>query len=96
MNNDDAAPLKKVIEELLETYNLKSGFTQVRIQRIWSQIVGRHIAKRTSEIRLKNDTLFVRLNSAALRTELSFAKTKIIRNLNRQLGEDIIKAIVFI
>ncbi|HRC67721.1 MAG TPA: DciA family protein, partial [Bacteroidales bacterium] len=63
MNNDDAAPLKKVIEELLETYNLKSGFTQVRIQRIWSQIVGRHIAKRTSEIRLKNDTLFVRLNS---------------------------------
>ncbi|HNU22605.1 MAG TPA: DUF721 domain-containing protein [Bacteroidales bacterium] len=96
MNNDDAAPLKKVIEELLETYNLKSGFTQVRIQRIWSQIVGRHIAKRTSEIRLKNDTLFVRLNSAALRTELSFAKTKIIRNLNRQLGEDIIKEIVFI
>jgi len=68
----------------------------VRIQRIWSQIVGRHIAKRTSEIRLKNDTLFVRLNSAALRTELSFAKTKIIRNLNRQLGEDIIKEIVFI
>jgi len=96
MNNDDAAPLKKVIEELLETYNLKSGFTQVRIQRIWSQIVGRHIAKRTSEIRLKNDTLFVRLNSAALRTELSFAKTKIIRNLNRQLGEDIIKENVFI
>ncbi|GAB6278986.1 MAG TPA: DUF721 domain-containing protein [Bacteroidales bacterium] len=96
MQNDDATPLKKVIEELLRIYNLKSGLTQVKIHQIWARVVGRHIAKSTRDIRLKNGILFIQLDSPALRNELSFAKTKIIRNLNRQLGEEMIQDIVFV
>jgi hypothetical protein len=53
------------------------------------------IANRTQDIRLYEGTLYVQITSASLRSELSFAKAKIIQTLNEQVGEELVKDIVF-
>ena len=52
------------------------------------------IANYTTDLTLKNGTLYIKLKSSALREELSYGKEKIIKLLNEKLKKDLIKKIV--
>ena len=95
MNSDDAVPLKKVIDQLIEAYRLKPRLTQLKVEQCWGKVAGKMISRHTTGIRMKNKSLIISLDSPALRTELSFAKSKLIRALNKQLGEEAIEDILF-
>jgi predicted nucleic acid-binding Zn ribbon protein len=92
--NEDQ-PLKHWIAEFVSAYRLKPRLTQVSVEKIWAGIAGRVIAKHTTGLSVRGRVLTVRLDSDALRTELSFAKTKLIRALNKKLGETLIDDIHF-
>lgn len=64
-------------------------------RRFGPRIVGQYVASQTEEITFKNRRLAVTIKSSALRNELSFAKTKIIKNINRLLGEEAVEDIRF-
>ena len=91
----EESPLKEIIEELMDEYRLSAKLREMRIQKIWTRIVGQYVASQTEEITFKNRRLAVTIKSAALRNELSFAKTKIIKNINRLLGEEAVEDIRF-
>ena len=84
----------KVLDEILESKSLRTGIIHVRINELWHEIMGANITHYTEKIILKGNTLFVSLNSPALRVELSFGKEKIIKMINKQLGSEKIKKIV--
>ena len=86
--------ISKVLDEILESKSLRTGIIQVRINELWHKIMGANITNYTEKIILKGNTLFVSLNSAALRVELSYGKEKIIKMMNKQLGSEKIKKIV--
>tara|TARA_B100000963_G_scaffold69042_2_gene57362 strand:- start:12496 stop:12798 length:303 start_codon:yes stop_codon:yes gene_type:complete len=86
--------ISKVLDEILESKSLRMGIIHVRINELWHEIMGTNIAHYTEKIILKGNTLFVSLNSAALRVELSYGKEKIIKMMNKQLGSEKIKKIV--
>ena len=52
------------------------------------------VANYTTDLNLKNGTLYIKLKSSALREELSYGKEKIIKLLNEKLKKDLIKKIV--
>jgi hypothetical protein len=56
--------------------------------------MGSHLTHYTDKILLKGNTLFVSLNNAALREELSYGKEKIRKMMNEQLGSEVLKKIV--
>jgi predicted nucleic acid-binding Zn ribbon protein len=60
----------------------------------WEKVVGQMVAKNTSQLHIRKRVLFVKVNSAALRNELLFARQKIIQALNREAGGTIIDEIV--
>lgn len=91
----EESPLKEIIEALMDEYRLSAKLREMRIQKIWTRIVGQYVASQTEEITFKNRRLAVTIKSAALRNELSFAKTKIIKNINRLLGEEAVEDIRF-
>ena len=86
--------ISKVLDEILESKSLRTGIIHVRINELWHEIMGANITHYTEKIILKGNTLFVSLNSPALRVELSFGKEKIIKMINKQLGSEKIKKIV--
>ena len=94
MRNTNEQSLKEVIAELLQRQKLKGKLTEVRIRDCWEKIMGPTIAKRTIEIHIKNKTLFIKINSAPLRHELSYNLDKLIKLLNDEIGETVITEII--
>ena len=86
--------ISKVLDEILESKSLRTGIIHVRINELWHEIMGANITHYTEKIILKGNTLFVSLNSPALRVELSYGKERIIKMMNKQLGSEKIKKIV--
>ncbi len=78
---------------MVEYYRLKSGLNQTKIEGVWEKVMGPSIAKHTTQIKLVKDKLFIDLNSASLRQELSYGKEKIIQILNEELGSEVVKKV---
>ncbi|MFN6944837.1 MAG: DUF721 domain-containing protein [Cytophagaceae bacterium] len=92
----DTAPLKECIEEFLKNTKLNAKFQETRVSAMWEKIVGRTIASRTTELFVKNQVLYLKLNSSSLRSELSMGKQKLVQLINNEIGEEVVKDIVFI
>ncbi|MBL0049487.1 MAG: DUF721 domain-containing protein [Bacteroidetes bacterium] len=88
--------LKEVINELLASYCLDGKLHEVRLINSWESLMGISVAKQTSRIYINKKTLFVELNSAALRNELSYAKAKLVDLLNKEAKHNVITDIVFL
>ena len=84
-----------LIELWLHQSGLTSKYKEFKLLQSWSVLMGPMIANRTEDIRLYEGTLYVQITSASLRSELNFAKAKIIQTLNEQVGEELVKDIVF-
>lgn len=88
--------MKEAIDLLLETYRIKDKYNEVNIVQSWADIMGPMVANRTSEIFIRNRKLFVRLDSAALRHELTRAKEKIVEVVNDKAGTKVVEEVVFL
>jgi predicted nucleic acid-binding Zn ribbon protein len=95
MKKSNEHTLKQVIDELIKSYNLDDKLKETNLTDCWGKIVGKMIAKHTNNLFLHKKILYVKLDSAALRNELSFSKQKIIKLINKEVKEDIIEQIVF-
>jgi hypothetical protein len=93
-NEYNTKHLSEVLKIFKDKKKLNDGLNQIEVKRAWAEQMGPAIEKHTLKTHLKKDTLFVRLDSAVLREELSYGKTKIINNLNESLGQELIKKIV--
>ncbi|MCK9616319.1 MAG: DUF721 domain-containing protein [Lentimicrobiaceae bacterium] len=91
----DEKPLREAIEDFLKAFKLNDKINQSRIIASWENVVGKLIAKHTTDIKIKNKTLYIKLDSPAIREELSYAKSKLIKNLNKKAGIEIISDIIF-
>jgi len=88
-------PIKEAIEAFLDTYHLRDKLNQATLIESWDKVVGEMISRNTSQLHIRKKTLYVKVNSAALRNELLFARSKLIQELNRKAGAAVIDEIVF-
>jgi predicted nucleic acid-binding Zn ribbon protein len=88
-------PLGQAIKEVLRNYGLEEKLTETQIFSSWEKIMGTPISAYTERLYLKNGCLTVYLRSSALRNELGFAKSKIIKMINDEIKKPVIKEIIF-
>ena len=86
--------LSQVIKQLIKDNRLEYGLQKVEVKEIWHRIMGNTISKYTTSVELKAETLYVRLSSPVLSQELNYGKEKIIKNINDELGSDVVKKII--
>ena len=96
MAQRDADPksMKDVLGAFVEKNKLQKGIDKVDVAEAWKAVMGPAIAKYTSLIKLDRDRLLVQLSSSVLREELGYGREKIIKNLNEELGRDVIKSLI--
>jgi predicted nucleic acid-binding Zn ribbon protein len=87
-------PLKAAIEEFLNSYRLKDKLNETRLIQSWEKVVGPMIAKQTLRLQVRKRVLFVQVESAALKQELLYARSKLIIALNKEAGSNVIDEIV--
>ncbi len=88
--------LKAAIDEMLRAYQLKNKYSETYLVAFWEKLVGKSIASRTGRLYVSEGTLYVQILSAPLRQELVLAKTKLIELLNREMGEEVVRDVIFI
>jgi hypothetical protein len=93
--NSNEKPLKDVIREFVEVFRLKNKLNQYRLIDKWEPVVGKMIAKHTKGLSINRKTLYVEMDSSIVRNEIYLLKSKIIEELNKGFGENIIDNIVF-
>lgn len=93
---DNSQKLGNVIREMIEAYGLKSKLSEASLVESWEKTVGKMIARHTKDLYIKNKKLFVRIDSPALRNELTYSRTKLLDNLNEAAGGKVIEEIVFL
>lgn len=87
--------LGDVIKEIIAEFNLGKKLNEARIIGSWEKIAGTMIARHTVQLRIVNQVLFVEVDSAALRNELTYSREKIRKKLNKIAGEELLKEVVF-
>jgi predicted nucleic acid-binding Zn ribbon protein len=93
---DNNQKLGNVIREMIEAYGMKSKLSEAKLIESWEEVVGKMIAKHTRDLYIKNKKLFIRLDSPALKNELTYSRTKLMESLNEAAGGEVIQEIVFL
>lgn len=86
------------IGEALNLLLVKSAWkpkvTELRLKNEWEEIVGKTVAKYTRSVSLKDRTLTIVTDIAALKQELHFGKAALIVSINAHLGETAVSDII--
>ena len=89
----------KSISDLLNKYlrveGLEVPLQQKRIIDSWETVVGKMVASYTREKFIKNQTLYVKIENAALRADLTMSRATLVNRLNEQVGAQVIADIRF-
>jgi len=91
MAKSNEVSLGAALESVLTELNLRHGVYEARIEGMWESVMGKTIARHTTNINLKGDRLYLTVDSAALRNELFYSRVKIKDVVNKELAKDIIK-----
>jgi len=94
MRKSNENSLQEVIEQLLDQYRLRDKLNEVRIRKAWDDTMGNAISNRTTDIRVKSDTLYISVSSAPLREELQYQKSRILELMNKEIGGPYLKLVV--
>ncbi|MEM7104983.1 MAG: DUF721 domain-containing protein [Bacteroidota bacterium] len=94
MKKTNEETIKNVLKEWIQSSNLKPKLNQARVVKYWEELMGPTIAGYTRQIYVSKGKLFIVLDSAPLRQELSFGKEKIMSMINAELGEDFVKEVI--
>ena len=75
-----------VLKSMIDKYRLKPKLKLEKIKEIWPKLMGASIAKHTKELKVYKNKLYVNIDSAPLKQELSYGKAKLLTMLNKELG----------
>ena len=87
--------IKELVMQNLRTNGLETPLMQKRIVDAWPEVAGDFIARYTLNVYIENQTLVVRLSSAALRQELYMQHDYYVARLNNHVGAQVIVRIRF-
>ncbi|MFN4123371.1 MAG: DUF721 domain-containing protein [Flavobacteriales bacterium] len=91
---------KQDIEDLIRIFlrqnGLEKGYLEFQVLECWKNYMGPMINARTTDLFIRDKTIFVKLSSAPLKQELAMAKTKILEQLMTEVPDAQIEDIRFI
>lgn len=95
MKRNNTEQIGDVLRQFLRQQGLETPLNEYRLVDAWKDVVGPVIARYTTNLFIKNQVLYVSLSSSVIRQELMMGREMLIRNLNAQIGSQVIVNIVF-
>ena len=86
--------LGEALDQMIDELKLKPRMNELRIKKIWQELMGKPIVKHTVSIQLKSGKLYINVDSPALKQELYYSRSKIKELLNKELDELIVHEVL--
>ncbi len=95
MRRKNTEKLDAIIGQVLRQNHLDVKLYETRVINSWSAVLGENIMHYTTSIYFDKKKLYVTLSSSVLRHELFLTREEIKNSLNKFVGADVVKEIVF-
>lgn len=96
MKKKNEVSISEAIRYFIKEHGMEERVLQSMAIDAWHDQMGDFMKKFTDQLFVKNQILYVQLNSPALKSELSYGKSKILNHINQFIGEDYIKEVKFL
>lgn len=83
-----------LLDEFFKRPYIAAKVAEGRLPETWRAVVGDRAAEVTSELKLDNHILHVRIQSSVLRSELFYQRDALRDELNRRLGVQLVNAVI--
>lgn len=94
MRRTKSEPIGDLIRQYLRRQGLESPLNEYRLIQGWSYVMGPVVARYTRDLSVRNQTLYVKLGSPAVRQELLMQRRELVARLNAYVGAQVICDIV--
>lgn len=95
MRKDNLIKLGDAISQMLKQERLDVKLSRFAIKNAWEEIAGKMVSNHTTQIAFDDHkTMFLQLDSAALKNEVMFGKTDLIKKINGFCGYELITNLV--
>ena len=95
MKRNDAEQIGEMIRKFFRQNALEAPLYEYRLIHGLKYVVGTAINKYSSNLYINNQILYVHLTSSVLRQELMMGRDLLVKNLNKQVGAQVIVNIIF-
>jgi hypothetical protein len=83
-----------IIRKLMKNPKLEGKLDELDALAIWDDLIGNTLMKYIVSQKIYKGILHVKLKSAPMRNELSYKKTELKQQINKQLGKPFLKDII--
>ena len=88
-------PIKEAMQQWLnQSDKFKKNLHRVAIRQVWEEKMGKTINDYTKDIKLIRKKLYLTIESAPLKQELSYSRDQIKEMLNKHIGEAYIDEVI--
>ncbi len=79
-------PIGNIVDKIVRDEGLATPLMERRAVEAWNSVAGELIAKVTKNKFMRNGTLFIEIQSPAIRTEVMMRRSSFIAQLNERVG----------
>ncbi len=94
MRRSHTRKLDDIIREILKDSPAGQKMKELEVVRLWEELVGKTIARKTTSLQVRKGKLYVELSSSVVRNELMMIRSALTETLNKRLGEEMISEII--
>lgn len=95
MKRTEPKSIGQIIRESIEQAGMTGTVAEQRACYLWSEVVGPVINRYTFKRYVERGVMHVYLTSAALKNELSFNRSSLVKRINQAVGSEAITSIIF-
>ena len=93
MKRTDPQSIRQIVDQVLDAQVGRTAILEHRASFLWPQIVGSGINSHTTRRYVAGGVLHVYIDSAPLKGELEFQKTRIVEAINEAIGSEVLKSL---
>lgn len=95
MKRFDTEGISDILGKFLREEGLEIPLLEHRALRAWPEVMGQAISRYTSDLRIRNGILYVKVSSAPLRQNLQMAHKSVAEKINAYVGSRVLTDVKF-
>ena len=86
--------IDSLIKKITKKPKISEGLRKIDVQEVVKNVLGKNLLNYIKDIHVMDEKLIIKLRSSSLRSELSYSKDKLLKNINDNFQESEIKEII--
>ena len=96
MKRNQPEPIKDIIANIIEDLSSGKKFRERQVLEVWSEVAGKRIVRHTRPVMVRNGRLLINVDRSVWLYELTQKhKDRLLKRLQKRVGEDTLKEIQF-